>query len=247
MANPTVWIIRIFKTADGWRALKPLWSKRSGKPLLTQRCLYKETEIDTPGGRWEIEWVEEGKRKRLKCGDQPNHVVKAMPAVLRMTLSSMSRRLVCTGNWFWVLAAGSIGSKLPSSAAPSPSPTLPAVPLRSSYGLMLPWCAWVSSGSHGLSPLSLPTALSARGSFACEPRLKGYASVSCENSHPSTLQGLKEPHQHVQADLPDSFSLPSTSPLWTPAPLDLPWIPPRQGIVIDRPCFLSDWCLVECR
>ena len=69
VANPTVWIIRIFKTADGWRALKPLWSKRSGKPLLTQRCLYKETEIDTPGGRWEIEWVEEGKRKRLKCGD----------------------------------------------------------------------------------------------------------------------------------------------------------------------------------
>jgi hypothetical protein len=57
VANPTVWIIRIFKTADGWRALKPLWSKRSGKPLLTQRCLYKETEIDTPGGRWEIEWV----------------------------------------------------------------------------------------------------------------------------------------------------------------------------------------------
>jgi hypothetical protein len=77
VANPSVWIIRIFKTADGWRALKPLWSKRSGKPLLTQRCLYKETEIDTPGGRWEIEWVEEGKRKRLKCGDQPNHVLKA--------------------------------------------------------------------------------------------------------------------------------------------------------------------------
>jgi integrase len=77
VANPTVWIIRIFKTADGWRALKPLWSKRSGKPLLTQRCLYKETEIDTPGGRWEIEWVEQGKRKRLKCGDQPNHVLKA--------------------------------------------------------------------------------------------------------------------------------------------------------------------------
>jgi hypothetical protein len=77
VANPTVWIIRIFRTADGWRALKPLWSKRSGKPLLTQRCLYKEPEIDTPGGRWEIEWVEEGKRKRLKCGDQPNHVLKA--------------------------------------------------------------------------------------------------------------------------------------------------------------------------
>jgi integrase len=77
VANPSVWIIRIFKTADGWRALKPLWSKRSGKPLLTQRCLYKETEIDTPGGRWEIEWVEEGKRKRLKCGDQPTHVLRA--------------------------------------------------------------------------------------------------------------------------------------------------------------------------
>jgi integrase len=77
VANSTVWIIRIFKTADGWRALKPLWSKRSGKPLLTQRCLYKETEIDTPGGRWEIEWVEQGKRKRLKCSEQPSDVLKA--------------------------------------------------------------------------------------------------------------------------------------------------------------------------
>jgi hypothetical protein len=76
VANPTVWIIRIFKTADGWRALKPLWSKRSGKPLLTQRCLYKETEIDTPGGRWEIEWVENGKRRRQKCADH-HDVLKA--------------------------------------------------------------------------------------------------------------------------------------------------------------------------
>ena len=69
MANPTVWIIRMFKTADGWRALKPTWSMRSGKPLLTQRCLYKGAEIETPGGRWEIEWLENGKRKRLKCTD----------------------------------------------------------------------------------------------------------------------------------------------------------------------------------
>lgn len=77
MANPTVWIIRIFKTADGWRALKPLWSKRSGKPLLTQCCLFRGTEIDTPDGRWEIEWVEQGKRKRLKCSDQPSDVLRA--------------------------------------------------------------------------------------------------------------------------------------------------------------------------
>lgn len=59
----------MFKTADGWRALKPTWSMRSGKPLLTQRCLYKGAEIETPGGRWEIEWLENGKRKRLKCTD----------------------------------------------------------------------------------------------------------------------------------------------------------------------------------
>ncbi|MGP0021314.1 MAG: tyrosine-type recombinase/integrase [Candidatus Sulfotelmatobacter sp.] len=72
------WIIRIAKTPEGkWRALKPIWSMRSGKPLLTQTCEYKGQQIDTPGGRWEIEWLEDGKRKRLKCGQHVSDVLKA--------------------------------------------------------------------------------------------------------------------------------------------------------------------------
>jgi integrase/recombinase XerD len=78
MANPTVWIIRIYKIPGvGWKALKPIFSTRSGKPILTQRCLYKGAEIDTPGGRWEIEWCEGNKRKRQKCSDHVSDVLKA--------------------------------------------------------------------------------------------------------------------------------------------------------------------------
>jgi len=39
----------------------------------------------------------------------------------------------------------------PSSAALSPSPTAPAETPRSSYGLLLTWCAWASA--RDLSPL----------------------------------------------------------------------------------------------
>jgi hypothetical protein len=35
------WIIRVAKMPGGkWRALKPVWRKRAGKPLLTERALY---------------------------------------------------------------------------------------------------------------------------------------------------------------------------------------------------------------
>jgi hypothetical protein len=113
LANPTVWIIRIFKTADGWRALKPLWSKRSGKPLLTQRCLYKETEIDTPGGRWEIEWVEEGKRKRLKCGDHRGRSSGDTEACCRCQASSVRRTIAhLFEKSNWVTISGTIGAEM---------------------------------------------------------------------------------------------------------------------------------------
>lgn len=42
---------------------------------------------------------------------------------------------------------------------------------------------------------SLPIALSARGSSACEPRLTACASVSCRNPRRSTCQEPKELHQ----------------------------------------------------
>src|ERR1019366_513689 len=101
-----------------------------------------------------------------------------------------------------------------------PLPIVPAVPPRSSYGLTLTWCAWVSSCPLGLSLCALPIALSARGSSACEPTLTQCASVSCRNSRRSTCQELKERHQHVSAGSPNWFSLLSTPTLWTPVPAD---------------------------
>ena len=75
----TAWIIRVAKTPQGkWRALKPTWSMRSGKPLLTQRAKYKGAEIETPGGHFEIEWYEGGKRCRKNVGEQPGDAVKAL-------------------------------------------------------------------------------------------------------------------------------------------------------------------------
>jgi hypothetical protein len=42
----TVWIIRIYKVPNiGWRALKPVWSKRSGKELLTQRAFFQGRDV----------------------------------------------------------------------------------------------------------------------------------------------------------------------------------------------------------
>ncbi len=58
MAN--AWIIRVFKTEAGWRALKPVYSKTfKGKPLLTTRALFRGAEIQTPGGHFEIECTRE--------------------------------------------------------------------------------------------------------------------------------------------------------------------------------------------
>jgi len=85
----TAWIIRIAKTPEGtWRALKPVWSKRFSKPLLTQRALYKGAEVETPGGHWEIEWYENGKRQRRRAGPHPADAVKAL-AKQKLRLQAM--------------------------------------------------------------------------------------------------------------------------------------------------------------
>jgi hypothetical protein len=85
----TAWIIRVTKTPEGkWRALKPVWSKRSGKPLLTQRALYKGAAIETPGGHWEIEWYEGGKRQRRRTGSHTADAVKAL-AKQKLKLQAM--------------------------------------------------------------------------------------------------------------------------------------------------------------
>jgi integrase len=80
-----VWIIRVFKVPNvGWRALKPVWSKRSGKDLLTQRAFFQGREIDTPGGHFEVEWYENGKRQRLRVTSE--HASDAMKALARQKL-----------------------------------------------------------------------------------------------------------------------------------------------------------------
>jgi hypothetical protein len=86
------------------------------------------------------------------------------------------------------------GPKESFFAAPSTSPTLPAVRLRSFYGLILTWSAWSLPKPHGHSLPFLPIAPSARGSFACEPTLTQCASL---NYRCSTCQELKEPHQRA--------------------------------------------------
>ena len=58
--------------------MKPVWSMRSGKPLLTQRAKYQGAEIETPGGHFEIEWYEGRKRCRKNVGEQPGAAVKAL-------------------------------------------------------------------------------------------------------------------------------------------------------------------------
>ena len=70
------WIIRVAKTPEGkWRALTPVWSKFAGKRILTERAIYKWKEIATPGGHWEIEWYEGGKRQRRRAGPHASHVI----------------------------------------------------------------------------------------------------------------------------------------------------------------------------
>lgn len=90
----TAWIIRIAKTPGGkWRALKPVWSKRFSKPLLTQRALYKGAEIDIPGGHWEIEWYDAGKRQRLRTGPTTADAVKAL-AKQKLKLQAIAAGIV---------------------------------------------------------------------------------------------------------------------------------------------------------
>lgn len=75
----SAWIIRVAKTPEGkWRALTPVWTKFAGKRLLTERAIYKGKEIATPGGHFEIEWYEGGKRQRRRAGPHPSQVIKAL-------------------------------------------------------------------------------------------------------------------------------------------------------------------------
>jgi integrase len=93
----TAWIIRVAKTAQGkWRALKPVWSMRSGKPLLTQRAEYKGAEIETPGGHFEIEWYEGRKRSRKNVGEQPGDAVKAL-AKQKLKLEAQAAGIAVVG------------------------------------------------------------------------------------------------------------------------------------------------------
>jgi integrase/recombinase XerD len=79
MAN-TAWIIRLYKVHGvGWRALKPVYSKTfKGKPLLTTRAIFRGAEIQTPGGHFEIEWYENGKRQRQRLDDDPTTARNAL-------------------------------------------------------------------------------------------------------------------------------------------------------------------------
>jgi integrase/recombinase XerD len=76
----TAWIIRIYKVPGvGWRALKPVFSNTyKGKPLLTTRAIFQGGEINTPGGHFEIEWYENGKRQRQRLGDDTGEAKKAL-------------------------------------------------------------------------------------------------------------------------------------------------------------------------
>ncbi len=80
----------------------------------------------------------------------------------RDSTSSSVAFMVC-GIVFGVRAAGSVGSKQSSSAAPSPSPTSHAERLRFSFCRLLILCAWVSPCPLGYSRISSPIALFARG------------------------------------------------------------------------------------
>lgn len=63
------------------------------KPLLTQRALHKGAEIETPGGHWEIEWYENGKRQRRRAGPHPAAAVKAL-AKQKLRLQAMDAGIV---------------------------------------------------------------------------------------------------------------------------------------------------------
>jgi len=83
--NHSVWPIRLFKTTNGWRACAPVWGETfKGKPTLTTRVNYKGSVLETPGGSWQIEWCEAGRRKREKVPS--GHTSDVMKAIERQTL-----------------------------------------------------------------------------------------------------------------------------------------------------------------
>lgn len=69
---------------------------RSGKPLLTQRAKYKSAEIETPGGHFEIEWYEGGKRSRMNVGEQPGDAIKAL-AKQKLKLEAQAAGIAVVG------------------------------------------------------------------------------------------------------------------------------------------------------
>ena len=93
-----VWPIRIFKTANGWRACAPIYGETfRGKPTLTTKVNYKGAVLETPGGTWQIEWCESGKRKRLKCGPNTSDVLKALDRKM-LELQAQAAGLVMAPN-----------------------------------------------------------------------------------------------------------------------------------------------------
>ena len=89
--------------------------------------------------------------------------VRSTAYLLSRDSTSSSVAFMACGIVSGVLAAGSVGSKQSSSAAPLPSPISHRERLRFSFCLLLILCAWVSSYPLGHSRISLPIALSARG------------------------------------------------------------------------------------
>lgn len=70
------WLIRIFKTPKGWRALRPVSNSRG---VLTTKALFDGLEIETPGGHFEVEWYDDnGKRQRERVGVDPVAAKKAL-------------------------------------------------------------------------------------------------------------------------------------------------------------------------
>src|ERR1035438_456519 len=120
-------------------------------------------------------------------------------------------------------AAGSQGATPPSSAAPSASPTVPAVPPRFAFCLLLIWFASVSP----LDPLSLPSVLAAPAPFCAVKLPKRFGSVGL------TCGVLPYGSKTRSRRLLGLTSLPVTASGRAPREaaeaqsLDLPWMPPR--------------------
>jgi len=77
--RPKAWLIRIYKhPTAGWRTGQTVWVKRSGKPTLTTRAVFQGQEIETPEGRFAVEWYENGKRQRLNVDGDEKAATKAL-------------------------------------------------------------------------------------------------------------------------------------------------------------------------